>query len=74
MITFDIDDENKAVNLYELEKLLLKNFCAPCKDRDLNQQGELCKTCLYGIVLNRTVGLKNILEHIGIYRGVMIIE
>ena len=65
MITFDIDDKNKAVNLYELEKSLLENFCAPCKDRDLNQQGELCKKCLYGIVLNRTVKLKNILEHIG---------
>ena len=65
MITFDIDDENKAVNLYELEKSLLENFCAPCKERDLNQQGELCKKCLFGITLNRTVKWKNILEHIG---------
>lgn len=65
MITFDIDDENKAVNLYELEKSLLENFCAPCKERDLNQQGELCKKCLFGIALNRTVKWKNILEHIG---------
>lgn len=69
MITLYIDDENKAVNLYELEKSLLENFCAPCKERDLNQQGEQCRKCLYGIVLNRTRGLKSILELIGYLDG-----